>query len=396
MAHATSSSHLTRGHEVLILAGEVYSPNLGDGVIHETLDFLLHRHHPSLVVSPLDISGRREYCRRDERDFTAVLSALGRKYGGAAYRGLNILRIGVSYQTRLRRLWRARLSTADALVIGGGQLLMDNHWDFPLKLYLLSRLAQAIHVPYHLLMVGVGGRWSPPAQRWMQSVVDGAETISVRDELSRQRLMSRFGRRDVLLASDPALWARERYGDFPPATRATIGLGVLNLVDFNEHRPAGQKIRAEEWEGFWRQIAEGLAREGKEVEFFTNGNHLDEILAQAVFQQRASTAIRKAIRPHSPHELAQRIGAYQVVLAARLHASVLAVSYNVPSIGLIWDEKVGQFYSALGSAERAFSLSDKPPRLFVEALLGLEQGWQAEVVNLAKERCEAAVQRISF
>jgi polysaccharide pyruvyl transferase WcaK-like protein len=296
----------------------------------------------------------------------------------------------------LRRLWRARLSTADALVMGGGQLLMDNHLDFPLKLYLLSRFAQAIHVPYHLLTIGVGGRWSPTAQRWIQSVVDGAETISVRDEMSGQRLMSRFGRRDVFLASDPALWARERYGDFPSITRATIGLGILNLVDLNEYRSKGQKIIAEEWESFWRQIAEGLAREGKDVELFTNGNQLDETMAQAVFQKRGSTSIRKAPRPRSPQELAQRVGAYQAVLAVRLHASVLAASYNVPSMGLIWDEKVGQFYSALGGAERVFSFSDKPPQFFVDALLGLKQGWQAEVVNTAKERCEAAVLRIGL
>lgn len=45
----------------ILLIGEVYSPNLGDGVICETVAALIKQKYPNCEIVMADLSGRSEY-----------------------------------------------------------------------------------------------------------------------------------------------------------------------------------------------------------------------------------------------------------------------------------------------------------------------------------------------
>jgi polysaccharide pyruvyl transferase WcaK-like protein len=49
---------------------------------------------------------------------------------------------------------------------------------------------------------------------------------------------------------------------------------------------------------------------------------------------------------------------YSLVIATRLHASILANSLGISSLGLSWDEKVRAYYVETGLTERCFSLAE--------------------------------------
>jgi polysaccharide pyruvyl transferase WcaK-like protein len=56
-------------------------------------------------------------------------------------------------------------------------------------------------------------------------------------------------------------------------------------------------------------------------------------------------------RSDTPQELALKIAACDVIVAHRLHAAILAYSYRVPAIGLLWDAKVAAFFELAGRGE---------------------------------------------
>lgn len=345
---------------------------------------------------PLDISGRSGYRTGNDRTLPLTLSTMGRLYGGRFYDFLNALRIWLTYQTRWKKVWQAQLQMADRLVIGGGKLLMDNHLDFPLKLYLLANLAQGLQIPYLLLAVGVGDKWSPLGLRWMRSVVRGAQTVSVRDEASLYRIRSLFKRLDIILGSDPALWAADLYGRNKTKESAKIGINLINLLDFNEQRYPQAQISPHDWVSFWKTLILALSRSGLTVELFTNGNQLDEELTNQVWQDVISQApqVIRAPRPRCPNDLAKQVQNYHLIIATRLHTNILAASYNIPVVALSWDDKVYHFFREMERTEWVFSPTSLSPDLIVGAILQENRFWNIDVLMERKQSILAAIQTL--
>jgi polysaccharide pyruvyl transferase WcaK-like protein len=86
---------------------------------------------------------------------------------------------------------------------------------------------------------------------------------------------------------------------------------------------------------------------------FTDGADEDELfLARCRDRLREMDMIgdQAVIWPRctNPAELARLVGSFDVVIAHRLHACILAYSYRVPSIGLKWDSKLQAFFDVVG------------------------------------------------
>jgi polysaccharide pyruvyl transferase WcaK-like protein len=76
-----------------------------------------------------------------------------------------------------------------------------------------------------------------------------------------------------------------------------------------------------------------------------------------------------AARPKTPYQLAQLISGYKAIVASRLHAHVIASSYFVPSVGLLWDDKVLAFFKDTGREDLVFdNFGIKDVSSIVEAL----------------------------
>jgi polysaccharide pyruvyl transferase WcaK-like protein len=341
----------------IVIAGEIYSPNLGDGLIFETMKYLYHRLDPLVEIIPLDISGRTSW-KADQTTaaYRLNLIAYAKRSASRLYTIINSTRLEAQYRQSLRQRWRRILAEADMLVIGGGQLLMDDHLDFPLKLNKLTKLAVEKGLPVHISACGVGGRWSARGQHLIREVLSLAESISLRDRISIKRMERFFPGFSPRLTGDPAIWAAQLY-EGPPANQPTkVGLGVINIFDLNLHHRQ-PKLAHKQVVNFWLRFFEGLAGNGYPFELFTNGNLSDERFARllaGLAKDRLSLFVPQAQRPLTPAELVRQISWYRGVMAFRLHALLLAASYLIPCIGLGWDEKVGSLFEELQLSENVF------------------------------------------
>ncbi|MBY0421740.1 MAG: hypothetical protein K2Q06_05505, partial [Parvularculaceae bacterium] len=151
-----------------------YSPNLGDGVIAECLEKALGEAMPGADVESVDLAGRVDFAPRQSllrRAAIATLDALPWPLSDAAAR----YAVAATLRRTLLPLYAERLAAADALVIGGGQLIADAHLNFPTKIKAALDAAPKALVALHA--VGVDRGFSPEGSRLFASAF-GRRTIA--------------------------------------------------------------------------------------------------------------------------------------------------------------------------------------------------------------------------
>jgi polysaccharide pyruvyl transferase WcaK-like protein len=377
----------------IVIAGETYSSNLGDGVIFETLRHLFSLADPSILVAPLDISGRTGWKGDAQNDISKNKNdPLMARFSTA-----KAVRLTVRNSLRTNPAWIPLLTEADLLVIGGGKLLMDQRLNFPVKLNNLVRAANRFGVAVHFSACGVGEYWSQLAGWLFKRVLTQAVTISVRDTQSQQRLAEHLSGIAASVTFDPGIWAADVYGPNTPAqAEQVIGLGVIHRRDVNSYRSNKAALSDVDLINAWLGIINVLARQGLKFEIFTNGNAVDyqfaHNLSQAV-QTKLSIPCRLAERPTKPIDLAWNISKYSGVIASRLHANIIAASYKIPCIGLIWDEKILEFYISIDRLKHVFPVTDFVPENVVEVLLdSIRTGVDAAAIERAKKQALRSVE----
>jgi polysaccharide pyruvyl transferase WcaK-like protein len=348
----------------ILLCAEVYSGNLGDPIIAAGLQEILHRVDPSIEVALFDISGRKGLPTAEEPVTTRPgpaqrLNRSLRRLGGTGRRASNLLHWVARERRRLAVDCGRAFEGVDALVIGGGQLLMDNDLNFPLRINRMVAVAGAAGIPVAVHTCGVGARWSPYAE----SLVSGALSdrtirwITTRDAESRKTLAGKFpcGAIETGLSPDPALWSAEAYGVTRNEGSATVGLAVMAPEFMKPHLSGpGRAADTATWCDFWGRVAEGLLAQGLQVEIFTNGDPQDEAFADRVAARVGDRHARRLPRPLRPAELLGHVAAQSGVIGARLHTGIVAYSLRVPFVGLLWDRKVASFGGLTDRAELYF------------------------------------------
>ena len=201
----------------ITIAGEVFSTNLGDGVLGECTAYLAKKADPDACVTHLDLSGQTGFqtTRDTPVETVPTLSLKSRAAGmipGSIKNRLKIALWNKSHRDRLRTHYLRCLENTDILIIGGGQILMDNGLYFPMKLACLWECARESGIEtVGWFSCGVGARWSKAARRLLSDSIEGpnVDFVITRDEQSMINLTKAFPsiKAPRMLAIDPATWA---------------------------------------------------------------------------------------------------------------------------------------------------------------------------------------------
>jgi len=327
----------------IVIAGEIHSDNLGDRVIADCMRLLIQNAFPDANVRTIDVSGR-----------TPREPAVARKRFARGIKRLfppriaNLIIWEITGKRTCQQYWRPFIDMADVLIVGGGQLLMDNALSFPLRLSALAYMASA-RMPMHLAACGVSENrpWSRYGRLLVKQVLLKSRSISVRDNSSRLALKNLFPQNPATQVLDPALYANQIYDVYAKSSEV-IGLCVLSPIFWTRNNPELPPLTISYWCDFWHGLIRLLQESAFEVQLFCTGVEGDHAFAREV--GRASGA-SIAERPFSAGGLVNLIYGYQAIVATRLHASIVATSLRIPSVGLSWDKKVSSFYCETSRAD---------------------------------------------
>lgn len=275
---------------------------------------------------------------------------------------------------------RKAIARADAVVFGGAPLFNYAYQNFYLRTIKTLELAQEYGVPVLFSSIGVepfDGR-NPKSLALKEALaLPCVRQITTRDDLASLQKYAEGTGIPIAHVADPAVLADLVFGA-PQAARPIegpsgkrIGLVVTREGIFRDN---GIDFSERDQRELWRGVIRLLERKGYDYQLFTTGHFSDEVFLDALFRDGGIPRRRVTIAVNSPEELIKELGACDGVIAYRLHASITAFAYAIPSVGLSWNFKVPYFYDSVGYGRRAL-----PP-----------EEWKAETVVAAIERAMGA------
>ena len=137
-----------------------------------------------------------------------------------------------------------------------------------------------------------------------------------------------------------------------------------------------QRFSTTAWLELWLGLLSGLIGKKMKVELFTTGSPQDECFAIHLYEKaqvRGWDTVSLARCPVTTTDLISRIQGYSLVIATRLHASILANAFGKTSLGLAWDAKVYSYYKDISQADLCFNLVGLNTRTLVLASQELNQ-----------------------
>lgn len=205
---------------------------------------------------------------------------------------------------------------------------------------------------------------------------DNVELVSVRDSI---HLMGELSPK-VVFKPDVAICCEAVYGNVRNELKGerVVGLGVISVDYYNKNNPK-KKISKQEYVDMLSEMIRRLWNNGRKVELFCNGEEEDYAIALEI-SKALELQVDVAKRPQNPKDLINLISRYEYVIASRLHALIVSYSYNIPFVGLGWDNKVKEFFDLVGHSERCFDLSLINKIDVRQMLLELNEG-----IDLAKQ-----------
>jgi polysaccharide pyruvyl transferase WcaK-like protein len=353
----------------IVIFNVKFSPNLGDGIIAECLEHALREQFPGATVSSVDLAGRQSWTAAQGGRSRAALLAMLDHMPRWCRDTVVMAVLGRRVRGHLLPAWRRSLERADLVVFGGGQLIQDGDLNFPLKLAAAASECHRRGLPLAIFAVGAARSTSKVGHSLLSQLLRSPDCIhlAARDAQSVANLATlecsaRSCRDPGLLASQ--LWpapARPRRG------RPLVGICVTHPAVLRHHSDRGSRSRGADAVNLYGAMLRQLVADGYDVVCFSNGAAEDELTLSVVMDrvplsEKLGRQVTFASRSADPGELARLIARFDVLVAHRLHAAIVAYSYGIPSVGLFWDSKLAAFFTSVNRSDHVASFDEESAR----------------------------------
>lgn len=265
-------------------------------------------------------------------------------------------RFGRSLLDRAGRAHLDRLARSTAAVSTGGTYFVE-HYGFERRaLEVLA--AQATGVPTFLYTQSLGPFTRSATRRLMHRVLGGCAGVFLRDERSRGHALE--------LGVDPSKLHVRPDAAFVLAQPGTeresrgplrIAVSVREWARFGDRGPtAGAAAYAQAVAGTVRSL---VREDGAEVTFVSTCQGVpaywtdDARVAQRIVDELLSdvSGVRVDAAFRSPVELRDRYAQFDLVIATRMHAAILALCAGTPVVPIAYEFKTSELFESLGMGQ---------------------------------------------
>ncbi|MGE9782805.1 polysaccharide pyruvyl transferase family protein [Janibacter sp. G368] len=331
----------------ILLAGETFSPNLGDGLLFESLRQQVVA--LGCQVQAFDLSGRSGYERVSGPVPEEISVRRSFKHSALQRSGLVRQAASLGQWQRVRYEWSElagkALSDCDAVLIHGGQLISGYNLTFALRLRELIHMAQ--RQGKRVALVGLGSDRELPTtvRKLFAPSFESSAYISVRDLSSAAEIRS-VARQQVHVTPDLIFGMSIHEGaPLEGVLQNTAGINVQARSIFTR------------WSSYDVDSLYSLFHIWARDEFaqknsvaFGNGDPMD---AREVESLARVGSIDLAPRPSSPQELLHVVRRLDSCIAMRMHAGLASAAAGASVLSVAWDPKVaGVWELALSSVGR--------------------------------------------
>ncbi len=321
----------------ILLIGEIYSPNLGDGVIYEVVKKNIQKIYPNSTIISLDISGKTKYKKNNQPSKYNNLIPSIIKYP------LNKIKRYLLLNNLLNKIDFSNINKA---IFVGGQLFQDY---FLNQIHLITKKLSKYQIPTIFNAIGLGPLKNKNIL--IKSLnYPNIKSISLRD--SYQEFKKFYNKQIPIFETlDPVLELSNLL-DIKKNKSNIIGIGFISLNYLNK------KISLKEYYNLNKYIIDYLDKKNIKWQLFCNGDPKDYniILNFTKYYNIPSTKISPY--PQTPKELINIISNYNRIISFRLHSHIIASSLNIPTLSFNWDNKVLKYFQKLNKKEYCILLDN--------------------------------------
>ena len=382
----------------LLIIGRVNSGNIGDRAIYLTLKNLFESQGHK--VSGLDMSRMNQFCitgnemerilandlywdeehslqamKREEKvSFRSRLISMVFRMPNFVAKALYLCLKKLCYWKH-KREWSQIVKGHDLVIFGGGSLLMDNSWNFPLALVCASRLVKNLGVPYGCVGCSVGETFSRNGARWLTKFLEGSSFIILRDPISGIYLQ-KLGTFQYEVYIDSTICTKEIISFERATLKGIIGINILSYVYFSQITRCNYQRYIKVMRNLIMRIDEMPHLGFKQVILFNAGESDDMYASQALYSQVRGKLnnlnIRVCKKMRNLEELSYVVSQCDVVIGTRLHSSIISKSFGIPIIGIAWAKKVAGFYEMINLKQYCFDYKTFNAEMLVSAIKSIK------------------------
>lgn len=329
--------------KTILLIGEKYSSNLGDGIICDTVNYLLKDDNYEVIT--MDISGRKSFendCNSFNliKEYKVYFKTIIKKIlniFGYNKMGKNLSKIFTEFKTNFNKI--SSNYKFDYIIFAGGQMFIDT---FINQINYVCDYATKNNIDIIFNCCGAGIILNKSAlARVLNS--DAVKYISVRDSYDK---LKEYTDKKINLCSDNAVISSQAF----VANCKKDNYNGIGIMFSTLQSPLKQVF-------FWKKLLKKLIKEKINFKVFTNGSYKDYCFAEYLLTSINLDSKQYLLkRPMRPKELVNQITSFKRILSMRLHSMIVAYSFNIPSVAICWDEKINSFFTRIGLKDNCFTL----------------------------------------
>lgn len=336
----------------LLLIGEMYSENLGDGIICETVNNLFKEQYD---VKILDLSGRKKYIPSNntfnffKENIQYLKSILKKVIYRIGFKG-NGKKSQKIYNEFIKNFDKLAKDTCfDTIIFVGGQLFIDV---FINQIQYVCQYAKENNKKVVFNSCGTGKLLQVNK---LKSILnnESVKYISVRDGRNK---IEKYTTTKIFDCHDNAILCNKYY-KLVSNKRDNLGIGIM----FSTLQSPCRQV------AFWKKLLKSLKKNNINFKIFTNGSTKDQSFAEYLLRKCKISAEEHLIsKPKKPEELVSTINTFTGICSMRLHSMIVAYSLNIPCVPISWDEKVNVFFQKIDYSINCFNLKSKIADIILE------------------------------
>lgn len=281
----------------------------------------------------------------------------------------------------------AVIEKADAIVFAGGGLIKYKRELFYEFIPEIVEVAQKNDIPIYFNCIGVEGYSETDSRcQALKKAInsDCVKGITIRDDydLFVEHYLGRD--MDCRKVLDPVSLAAEVYHmDDKRERKKVIGLQIARPELYEDYGVKGFS-RGQQLV-FWKQLIDKIESETEyKWQIFSNGLLQDYMFHKELLSYLGKEEHEEYLvpRPAEVWELVTTISDYSGIVATRLHGNIIAYAVNVPSIGLVWNDKMVHWGESIGYKKRFLDASMFDADIVFDKMI---QAMEEGIINISKK-----------
>lgn len=275
---------------------------------------------------------------------------------------------------------------SDVIFFAGGGLFGQSYLGFFEHIDRITAIAERRDVPIIFSSMGLnnmgaeGGNVSAISQIVRRRSV---KAISVRENLPLFQELLVGTQLEARQVSDPAVWTKYLYGMTDLVPNGSLGINVVRGGLFSANQRQWNLGNEVKYLAGLKELADAA---GLKTQFYTNGS-LDDNNTLRFFQQKYEVDSDQIVLPQTTREVVEAIASRSSIASIRMHSSIIAYSFGIPTVALEWNDKLPYFYEAIEHRDRLLPFGSWTAENSFEVIQGtggapeLDPGYEAYLMS---------------